>query len=592
MSDLKFSNDYCDLRLGNDGLVRGLMERGAGREWQDPSFRVPLFGAVHSGVALAPTRVDAENGLFHLRFEQIGFACSVRIRPCQEHFLIEVDAISGPPPEVLTFFGIALSPASAEGEIHRGAGLNTIWDNRFSMTLLSLNERTDADSIDGRIFRARADARFGLQQASCALLTVPTHRLDRALVELAGRYGLPTPTLGGQPAKLSPTIRRGYLFTDLDSESAGQVLEWTRRGGFGHILLYAGVWHDRFGHYRVHPERFPGGTATFRAIVDRFHQAGIGVGIHFGSANIGWEDPYMTPVPDRRLAVGARFRLARPVGAEDRWLETNAHPLMAVRRTLFEYQRFGANWAALGSSESDRLDPVAVDLDTAPCVARLDDELIRMRHNLAGMGFEALERGMYGTRPSSHAEGTEIVVLRQLFGSFLMDVYSTLLDEVAESVAAIYNQCQLDMIYFDCGEGYAGPAWNARARLHSAFLRRFHRECLVQGSDYPHHSWHWCSRGGTSDAVPTCADAHTDHTRVPRARTCLDNRMPADLGWFPLYANSPEHHATRPAEVAHLCRRAAELGASISIQTKIAELRNNPDTGAILDVVGRHERTL
>jgi len=588
-SPFQLANDHATLAFDPLGTVVSLRERSSGREWQDRECRVPLFAAERSGVTFPPTEITVAGSTVRLVFAQFGFSCEVACKEEADHFLFRLESVAGPHPETLCFFGLRVAPQPASGTLHHGRQLNTVWDDQFSVTLLALHRDTEARSLPGHILQARAHDRFSLVGAQCALLTVPTSQLDRALVNIAGQYGLPQPTLEGQPAKLSPVIRRGYMMVGIDAAHAGQALAWAKRGNFRHVAIDAGTWHDRYGHYRVHPEKFPGGIDTFRAFVDRFHAAGIGVGIHFSSPSIGWEDPYMTPVPDRRLSSAGHFRLAKAITATDRWLETEAHPLVLNRRVVFDYQDFGPQTAAFGVGH-DHLDTLSIAMDNTPFVLRVDDELIRVRHNLQGMGFEALERGMYGTAPAPHTAGAELVLLRQLYGAFIFDSYTTLLDEVAGSVAEIYNSCGLDMIYFDCMEGMAGPPWHARARLHEAFLKTFDRECLVQGSDYPHFSWHWFARYGTSDCVPSNANDHVDHTRIPRARACRDNRMPADMGWFQLYAARENRAATTPAEVAYVCERAEEWNASIAIQTTLDDLKNHPDTGRVLDIVAAHEK--
>jgi hypothetical protein len=588
---LQLANEHAALFIEPLGTVISLRERERGREWQDRACRVPLFAAERAGVTFPPTEIAVAGSMVRLVFAQFGFSCHLACRTAADHFLFRVESVDGPRPEMLCFFGLRVAPEPVHGTLHHGRQLNTVWDDRFSVTLLALHRDTEARSLPDHVLQARAHDRFGLVGAQCALLTVPTAQLDRALVNIAGRYGLPQPTLDGQPAKLSPVVRRGNLIAAIDAADADQALAWAKRGNLRHVVIDAGTWHDRYGHYRIHPGKFPGGVDAFRAFVERFHATGIGMGIHLGSSNIGWEDPYMTPVPDRRLTTAGRFRLASAVGASDRWLQTDAHPLVLNRRVVFDYRDFGPQTAAFGAGH-DHLETVSIAMDDTPCVARLDDELIRLRHNLQGMGFEALERGIYGTAPSAHAAGAEIVILRQLYGAFLLDLYSTLLDEVAASVADIYNACGLDMIYFDCLEGMAGPPWHARARLHEAFLRRLDRECLAQGSDYPHFSWHWFARYGTSDCVPSNASDHVAHTRIPRARDCRDNRMPADMGWFQLYAERENRAATTPAEVAYLCERAGEWHASIAIQSTMHDLKNNPDTGRILDIVAAHEQRM
>jgi hypothetical protein len=107
-----FSNDHVDLVIGADGSIVSLRERDTGRDWQNAKFRVPMFGAIRSGVPIAPTRIEYREDRFLLAFDQIGFSCSVSCRATETHFRLKVETIStGRHPEVLTFFGASLKPS-------------------------------------------------------------------------------------------------------------------------------------------------------------------------------------------------------------------------------------------------------------------------------------------------------------------------------------------------------------------------------------------------------------------------------------------------------------------------------------------------
>jgi len=51
-----------------------------------------------------------------------------------------------------------------------------------------------------------------------------------------------------------------------------------------------------------------------QAAVDRIHARGLKVGIHTLSANIQWDDPYVTPVPDPGLAKLGALTLLHDLG--------------------------------------------------------------------------------------------------------------------------------------------------------------------------------------------------------------------------------------------------------------------------------------
>src|SRR5690606_29316715 len=105
-----------------------------------------------------------------------------------------------------------------------------------------------------------------------------------------------------------------YLFlTSFKASQFDDAVKIARAGGFQTVLLGEESWCRSNGHCEIHPTNFPGGVDELRATVQRFHDAGIKVGLHFLCTKIGPIDPYITPVPDKRLYKGAAARLAAPL---------------------------------------------------------------------------------------------------------------------------------------------------------------------------------------------------------------------------------------------------------------------------------------
>ena len=53
---------------------------------------------------------------------------------------------------------------------------------------------------------------------------------------------------------------------------------------------------------RINEKNFPGGLDGFKAAADKIHAAGLKIGVHLFGPSISSNDPYITPVPDKRLA--------------------------------------------------------------------------------------------------------------------------------------------------------------------------------------------------------------------------------------------------------------------------------------------------
>ena len=66
--------------------------------------------------------------------------------------------------------------------------------------------------------------------------------------------------------------------------------------------------------------------------------------------------------------------------------------------------------------------------------------------------FKQCIRALSGTRPSEHPAGCKVDYLQQRYLAFYPEPDSALADALAEHVAAIYNDCKMDMLYFDGSE--------------------------------------------------------------------------------------------------------------------------------------------
>jgi hypothetical protein len=112
--------------------------------------------------------------------------------------------------------------------------------------------------------------------------------------------GLPHPMLGGVWAKRSPAATASYLIVDFGEDTVDRAIEMTERAGLK--VLYHSSPFETWGHFKLKPGLFPHGWDGFRDCVAKARKAGIGVGFHTLSNFITPNDPFVTPIPNPRLA--------------------------------------------------------------------------------------------------------------------------------------------------------------------------------------------------------------------------------------------------------------------------------------------------
>jgi hypothetical protein len=385
--------------------------------------------------------------------------------------------------------------------------------------------------------------------------------LAAAMERFETAAGLPCPRPGGVWNKTSPWIKRSYFFlTDFRESQFDEALAIARRGGFHTILLGQESWSRGTGHYEIDRDRFPEGLDGLKRTFQRFKDAGFRVGLHFLGPSVYPPDPYLTPVPDRRLVHGAVATLAAGVDEKATTLPTAESP-----------QGFPAEDGGYEGSGT---------------VLQIGNALIwyGQRALDAPFGFRECRRGHLGTKPAAHAKGDRVTHLVRSYGYHMFDMDTTLLDEVAGHFARVANACGIDMIYFDGSERLQGDHWYYNGRLHKAFYDQLqNKDMLLQASSYSHFSWHILARSAS-------ADGHGD------LKGYLDERsgwftsfhrdwMPLDIGWY--YGYDP---SATPDMFEYILGATIGYDSSMSFQVSVSAAVRQPFTGEILDLIARYEK--
>jgi hypothetical protein len=408
----------------------------------------------------------------------------------------------------------------------------------------------------------------------CALLACPRDQLVSTIQAIEKTYGLPSPMVEGVWGKLSPAMRRSYLFvTDLTAANVGKVIAYARRGHFDYVLIAQDAWSNGGGSFAINEKAFPGGLPTLKAAIGELQQAGLKVGLHFLTAGMYATDPLVTPVPDQGIYSDATVPLAADIDATATFIPTATAPPVQFTDTPMT----GPSLMAPR--------PFEISCPGGGTVLWIGDELVlygKPKRN-PPYGFENCQRGLWGTKPAAHRAGGPVKHLYMMvYGPVLMDADSDLLDRVAQRVADVMNDCNCDGIYFDGSELLQGDHSYYNARLQTAYLDKIRRkDLIIQGSSFSPYTWHSMCRMASADGFRQIK-LFLDR-RTPTFQWYFDTLMPLDIGWYAINAG------IRPDDVEYVCSRALGFGSSISVQTSTESLDTVPQADEMIDLIARWE---
>ena len=161
-------------------------------------------------------------------------------------------------------------------------------------------------------------------------------------------------------------------------------------------------------------------------------------------------------------------------------------------------------------------------------------------------------------------------------GLFQPDENSTLVDDIADAVAHVFNTCGFDMIYMDgITEDTMVGDWHAAAKMRAAIFQRLNQPVLVEASCWDYHSWPFHSRLGAWDhpvwGLKRFIDVHCrlgvlDVDGRTTERYPQSSLLPSQLGWWVISGPTNDHPAETLDEMEYLCCKALAYDAPVSFQ--------------------------
>ncbi len=417
---IEIKNDYLRYVIGHDGENLHFIDERTGDDYCARS-PVSYFARIKkAGQEFNASAVSYADGQLAVRFGKSEVSALLKVIIERHHFIVEVLSVSDAQVEEIAFFDIPLTL--------RGSA-----QDRFAGCALALNLKTNVPELPGPNSRLRALCypRFGFPGARAAIVGCPQERLRQVMKEVVqGAEDLPHSPVGG-PWAMEAKINRGsYLFNfgNVTEKTVDAWIQLVQSLGLNQIDFHGGKTF-RFGDCRPNSEMYPRGQASLKAVIDKLHQAGIAAGLHTYSFFIDKSCPWVTPVPDSRLASDATFTLSAPLTAESALVPV----VESTKETSAITGFFVRNSVTL----------------------QIENELITYSgvSKESPYGFTGCTRAAHGTQAVLHPSGAKVRRLKECFGLFVPDGDSTLLAEVAGKTAEMFNACGFDMMYLDALDG-------------------------------------------------------------------------------------------------------------------------------------------
>jgi len=272
-------------------------------------------------------------------------------------------------------------------------------------------------------------------------------------------------------------------------------------------------------------------------------------------------DPYVTPVPDPRLARIGTAQLPEDVNAT-----TESIPI-------------------------DSPEFFSESISSALQASVIDDEIVQCADITRAPPWRLLNcaRGAFGTTAAGHARGAEIGKLDDHPYKVFLST-SDLSIEMGRTIAGLFNAAGLRQLSFDGLEGNRSTGMGNYGEIlfttswYNALDPSIRQHYVADASRTSHYFWHIYSRMNWGE--PWYAGFRESQTeyRLKNQAYFKRNLMPGMLGWFSM---RPE---TSVEDIEWMLARSAGFDAGYGFVTELDRVKANGQSDEILQLLGRWER--
>ncbi|MGD8239534.1 MAG: hypothetical protein PVH68_13325, partial [Armatimonadota bacterium] len=592
-AEVAIESSSVRLVLGDDAVWQSLVAKADGRDRLAPDAKLTVAAVRHGGRTFNASSVAARGDALTVTFAGTDTVLEYVVQQSEKWTVFCVQAIRGTRPESAIFLRV---PVAITANV--GRRLNAAWDHETTICVMAANRQADCRASGGKFATLTASTQDApgprIEGAAAALIVCPTPEFKAVARDASHAFGLPTnEDADGTPVKDTDLARGSYWFLRFSAAEVDKVIEYCEKTGFKQVMLSSSSWCTSPGHYTFNTSRYPDGRESLKRAVDRLHAERILVGMHCFVSKVSKKDSYVTPIPDRRFWVDRETTLAEAIDAE----ETAVRAGPDLRE-----------WPGSPVCSQKRWEGGVVKHQEVI----IGDEIVQYEA-IGPEGkwdtFLGCARGAWGTMAAPHAAGEAArhYGVDGCINGYIVDQETSLMGEVADRIAGIFNYCGFDMVYFDGGEDVDRRRFNYyAANFQDHAMRRFARRPIVHmGTVRPHLLWHSFARTATCDTYlntlrgaiisgasieqwPT-VKGHIDRS-VRRVMDGKRSMMPGELGWFGIWPKGDDTDGLQLDEAEYLMCKSLAYDAPVSLQTSFDRMDSHPLTPGILEIVREYER--
>lgn len=394
----------------------------------------------------------------------------------------------------------------------------------------------------------------GVVGSKLAIFGVATSEALSTISAIEQKENLPHPMLDGVWAKEARHASESYLIMDFGESNLQEALDLTRQAGLRY--LYHGGPFETWGHFKLNSKEFPNNWAGLKACVDKAKAQKMRLGLHTLSNFITTNDPYVTPVPDARLAKVGYSQLAKSIDADTKEIE--------IKDPGF-FNQF----------QNNTLKAVVVG-----------NEIIRYGTVSTTAPWKLLDcqRGAFQTKAAAHPANDSIGKLmdhpyKVFLGNHELD------QELARTIARLFNETGLMQISFDglegCwSEGMGDYGKQLFTKTWFDNLRPELKGKVINDASNPgHYFWHIYTRMNWGEPWYAGFRESQLQLRLKNQQFYRRNLMPSMLGWFNLKAE------TTLEDIEWMLARGAGFDAGFGLSTSIETLKRHGRKDEILATI-------
>ena len=371
-AQVNFKTKQWSLQLDNTGKLTSMKSLALQKEFIFADKATALMSIKKNGAILTPQSCtwNAKSAELLLSYPQAGVDAKVKVQRNDQYISFELTQLTRPEEVELVLWGpYPVTIADTIGEV-----VGVVRNSNFAIGIQALNIKTlggypnaesdiepsydvfegqnkvdvKEDDMSKQLFRgevARPTDYGAVLQAYCrnrgkdriienwghtaylapafndggvvgskiALFGVANKDVLPTISQIELKEGLPHPLLDGEWGKQALHASESYLIMNFGVDNLEEAMAVTKQAGLRY--LYHGDPFDNWGHFQLHAKEFPQNWASMKQCVETAKAKGVRLGVHTLSNFITTNDPYVTPIPDPRLARVGSSQLSAGIDA-------------------------------------------------------------------------------------------------------------------------------------------------------------------------------------------------------------------------------------------------------------------------------------